>query len=706
MATDTDYPALELRVLGELEVRRNGAVVSLPPSRKTRSLLAYLALTQKSHRRERLCEFLWDVADDPRGALRWSLSKLRSSVNDGECKRIVANRQEVRFELEGGVIDLDEVRRAHDRLADASIEELEQAAELFRGELLEGCDMHDFDEFQTWLVGMREDCTALRVGIAQALISRLAGQPEKMLPHARVLVHANPVNEAAQRQLVDLLGKVGRVAEAEQQLESAKRSFEELTGSIPEGLLGARVEVGVAKQAPVKKSAPAPSPVPRSPLMRTTIHGLRMVGREREIVEMRATLDAVQNTGSQRAITIGGEPGVGKSRMLVTLMIEARMRRAMILEATAYEAERSRPYGPWVDAFRRLGASGKVDTSEVLGPLLSSADADPLQRDRLYARALGVLTATESKFTLIALDDLQWFDEPSIELLHYVIRMTRRHPVCIALAARGGELADNGPALRLVRKLRREPEVLERELGPMSPKAIEELVSQISRRVNPEEVYLESGGNPLFALEVVRSQPRTGIVTLSSLTNTVRDRLEHLPSSAFNVLRWASVLGPVFRIDTLVGLVRIELDELGEALEDLENHTLIAGVVDADDPGATYQFSHQLVHRIVYSDLSVPRKRLMHAQVVKVLKERNDDSGDQATELAHHAVEAGDASSAAKALLLAAKRCLHLAAPTQAVSLARRGLRQAERMRRPEGFEVSEALEAIVQAAEAQSASV
>src|SRR5437667_915925 len=90
-----DVTVLELRVLGELEVIRDGAPVALPPSRKTRALLAYLALTRRPHRRERLCEIFWDVPDDPRGALRWSLSKIRPFVDDPAYPRLVAERQTV-----------------------------------------------------------------------------------------------------------------------------------------------------------------------------------------------------------------------------------------------------------------------------------------------------------------------------------------------------------------------------------------------------------------------------------------------------------------------------------------------------------------------------------------------------------------------------------------------------------------------------------
>ncbi len=86
---------LEFRVLGEFEVVRDGATVSLPPSRKTRALLAYLALSRQKHRRERLCEIFWEVPDDPRGALRWSLSKIRPVVDDPVHPRLIADRNSV-----------------------------------------------------------------------------------------------------------------------------------------------------------------------------------------------------------------------------------------------------------------------------------------------------------------------------------------------------------------------------------------------------------------------------------------------------------------------------------------------------------------------------------------------------------------------------------------------------------------------------------
>ncbi len=98
--------ALSVRLLGEIQASRGGERLPLPASKKTRALLAYLVVDQRPHRRERLCSMLWDVTDDPRGALRWSLSKLRALVDEPERPRIVADRDGVAFDGAGVSVDL------------------------------------------------------------------------------------------------------------------------------------------------------------------------------------------------------------------------------------------------------------------------------------------------------------------------------------------------------------------------------------------------------------------------------------------------------------------------------------------------------------------------------------------------------------------------------------------------------------------------
>src|SRR5262249_37868447 len=83
---------LPIRVLGEVDTQKGKPPQDFPQSLKTRALLPFLFLTARRHRRERLCDLFWDVPDDPRASLRWSLSRLRSVVDEPGQERIVADR--------------------------------------------------------------------------------------------------------------------------------------------------------------------------------------------------------------------------------------------------------------------------------------------------------------------------------------------------------------------------------------------------------------------------------------------------------------------------------------------------------------------------------------------------------------------------------------------------------------------------------------
>ena len=150
-------PELSLKFLGDLEVVRNGRRAELPPSRKTRALLAYLAVQRRPFRREHLCELLWEVPDDPRGSLRWSLSKLRQIVDDATRPRILADRQIVRFDAGGVAIDSMELRElAATDLGPLDLPALEEAATRYAGHFLEGLSLPNFHDFDAWCTSERE----------------------------------------------------------------------------------------------------------------------------------------------------------------------------------------------------------------------------------------------------------------------------------------------------------------------------------------------------------------------------------------------------------------------------------------------------------------------------------------------------------------------------------------------------------------------
>lgn len=153
--------SLHLRMLGPLSVSQDDRVLELPASRKVRALLAYLALAPRATPRHRLCRLLWDTASDPRGELRWSLSKLRGVLG---ATRITSREDFIRLELAGTFVDALEIQRA----TQAGIGTLTPARArdllaLFDGEFLEGLELDTDVELTSWVVAQRRHFTAWRV---------------------------------------------------------------------------------------------------------------------------------------------------------------------------------------------------------------------------------------------------------------------------------------------------------------------------------------------------------------------------------------------------------------------------------------------------------------------------------------------------------------------------------------------------------------
>ena len=231
-------------MLGELAVTCGGAPVDLPPSKKTRALLAYLALTRRPHRRERLCEIFWEVPDDPRGSLRWSLSKLRQVLNLDGRERLTADRERVTVEDDGVAVDILELRQQAEAGALAP-EVLAVLAEALRPPLLDGLDLPQQEPFQAWLTAEREEARRTR----RAVISRLAADPGQppgaALRWAREWVELDGLSAVATGALVRALRRLGRADEAEA-AERRYRTDAAAAGLAPQALNGA----AAPRQAP------------------------------------------------------------------------------------------------------------------------------------------------------------------------------------------------------------------------------------------------------------------------------------------------------------------------------------------------------------------------------------------------------------------------------------------------------------------------
>ena len=242
--------------MGPLAVARDGRPVALPPSKKTRALLAYLVASGRPHRREQLCSIFWDVPDDPRGALRWSLSKIRGLVDGDDAPRLVADRETVRFEPHGAAVDALALRERLPEIERLPTDALAELARRAEGEFLAGLDLPNCEGFQAWCIAQREDLRAATAKVLKTLVARLGADPGAALPHARRLVELDPFDGDARVLLMKLLASAGRRREAEQQFTLGSEALAQ-AGLAAHVLQRARREMDTAPAAPAAAAPPA-----------------------------------------------------------------------------------------------------------------------------------------------------------------------------------------------------------------------------------------------------------------------------------------------------------------------------------------------------------------------------------------------------------------------------------------------------------------
>lgn len=217
---------MELRLLGPFRLLRAGVSVALPPSRKVRLLMAYLALAPRPVSRERLCELLWQVPNDPRGELRWCLSKIRNLLDEPGRPRVVAGEGRVCLDLQGCAVDALSVQAAVemgiDRISDA---ELTALSACFAGDLLDGLDFDGNPELHHWLGARRSEFRVLHLELL-AEIGRRAqpGTPAGLVAACNWLEEAPLDVEANLRFLAELLQR-HRFDEASRHVAATAEAF-------------------------------------------------------------------------------------------------------------------------------------------------------------------------------------------------------------------------------------------------------------------------------------------------------------------------------------------------------------------------------------------------------------------------------------------------------------------------------------------------
>jgi DNA-binding SARP family transcriptional activator len=644
--------ALHLQFIGDVAVFRDGETVALPPSRKTRGLLAYLALNNRAFRREQLCELLWEIPDDPRGSLRWSLSKLRRLVDSDDQPRIVADRSRVAFEPAGASIDVTTLHElAAGNPEQLPVDTLEQALDTHRGSFLEGLELPNFHEFYAWHIAERERVSKSQATLLRTVVDKLSPEPERALEYARELAFLCPYEQPVHARVINLLKELGRTAEAEQHYRQGKRLLE---------------EAGIADPAELYRAwrgAPGGVKKPAAPTVKAAAP-ITLLGREKEVDSLVEEFRNTVREQNARCMLVRGEPGMGKSALVQTAIELAEQAEAYLLHASSYESESIRPFALWIDAFRRAGNERALE--------LLSGD-EPRSRDQLFS-GLGDIVGelASSKPVIVIFDDLQWCDESSAAALHYIMRMNQHQPLYVLVAARDAELAGNSATQLALRGMRRENMLRGLTLGPLPEPALRELISRNAPEADAGRLSEESNGNPLMAIELARAETEGD--SGHSLAELVQERMARLDPEAVDIVHWAAVLAPYIDIKSLERVTGADPLLLDKALEAASQ----CAILQLSEGG--FRFSHDLIGQTIYAAISPARKQVMHRRVAELLEADTAVDLKLAADLAHHAAKSGDAGLAARSIVSAGRLCLRFFAYEDALTLAGAGLVYARQL--------------------------
>ena len=460
-----------------------------------------------------------------------------------------------------------------------------------------------------------------------------------------------------------------------------------------------------------------------------------LVGRARERALLRERLRAAQG-GECQLVLIGGEAGMGKSRLLQEVESLADDRHARILRGRYPDRGEISPYEGLceliADGFRRrppnprptatdtpTEATPEIDLSD-LAPELTAvfprlaeieefADIEPdepLGEDsaaeatyvfELLARA--ILRLAAGRPLVLLLEGLHNAGA-SLDALAYLVHRLAPTPTLVVATYRSEEILRGHPLRRLLDGFRDHPRALSLTLEPLDADDVRRLAEHLvgSRRLGPtliDRVTRTAEGNPLFAQELICSLVETGALTtdadgfvewigdaasVSALPLTIRQaiqhRLERLPEALREVLEVAAVLGASF--------TEADLESLLEASEDLDDAVealLRQGLFKEDRTvrGQPLSFASALVRDTLYRDLPPRRRRLLHRRYAFHLEARSSGRrGHDEARLAHHFAAGEVPEKAVEHALRQARRALAAWSPDDAVRAAELGLEQLE----------------------------
>jgi DNA-binding SARP family transcriptional activator/predicted ATPase len=672
---------LRLFLLGAPRAEIDGRPMEVD-TRKALALLSYLAVGERTHRRDALAGMLWPDYDaaSARGALRRTLSSLRKAL-DGRW--VSADRSLVTLDPAGVWVDAVEFRRL---VATGDEAGLEGAAALYRGDFMEGFSLRDGVDFEEWQYFQADELRRAYSNVLERLVDVLEGRGEieRGLERARRWLALDPLHEPAHQRLMHLYALGGRRADALRQFRECVSILDRELGVPPlpetnelhERIL--REEIG-------------PRPRPPAPTPRAEIAPTPLVGREAEWTALSESYSARASDGL--FVAIQGEAGVGKSRLADAFADHVLGAGGMVLRARCFEEESSIAYAPIVDLLRSGGDEwadplSPTERGEVSRLLPEMRDAegpawseDPgAQRRFMDGLVAALLKACSSRTApgMILIDDLHWADAASLDLLAYVARRLDGQPAVLLGTWRTEAVPPGHLLRRLVSQLKDRKKALSLGLRRLTEADVVELV-RAAEIADAEEIgarlHRETDGLPLFVSGYIAAiegrDPDAPWSVPSSVSDALEARLGRLSELGAQIIGAAAAVGRSFDLDTVREASGRTEDETIAGIEELRAAGLVEEVEDI------YDFDHELVRTFVYEGTGRARRRLLHRRVAEALTRRHRaiaDGGRTAASIARHYHLGGRDDVAARFFRVAGEQARSVYANVEALSHLRDAL--------------------------------
>jgi DNA-binding CsgD family transcriptional regulator len=400
----------------------------------------------------------------------------------------------------------------------------------------------------------------------------------------------------------------------------------------------------------------------------------RLVQREQELATIDALLDGASD-GEGAVALVEGPAGIGKTALVRAARERAAARGLRVLSAVGTEFEREYPLGvarQWLEPVVRSGGERLLHGPATLAEPVLRGVPEPVEAapvGLLHGLYWLVVNLAEESPVLLAVDDAQWADEPSLRFLGYLARRLEALPVAVLVGARTEDARPSPLDELRPAATRIEPPALDRE-------GVQELLAPVDERF-ARACHAATGGNPFLLDELVRAlraagvpftadaSARVGTVAPPTVARTVAGTLERAGPGPAALARAASILGDGAALDLAAALAGLDMSDASAAAAELVRVGLL-------EDATALRFRHPVLAGAVRAGLAAPERAAAHARAVELLRARGAGPERVALQLLH-ASPTGD-QNVVDELRTAAVRAGERGAPATAAVLLRRAL--------------------------------